>query len=236
MHELQEAIRSYEKEHSKLPEKLDASVEVKHPLPPEGQRTGKRTIGAISLQDASEDIFSEDPPSSSSIDEDRVRNWEPGWYLWSTKSRWAVQEHIDMMSRDLTKQAEWIKYKEDVNETWRQIQDGRQVGGDYTQLPRRSPWFPDLTESTFLVPIPPPHVVIGTAIDKYLEPTRKLLDIMDESVKSGHQQELAKRMWEKALTPEPWILVRNVCSRMWKVLNDGPPDDDGEERNKGGKV
>jgi len=234
MYELQDAIRSYEKEHGKLPEKLDASVEVKHPLPPEGQRTRKRSGGAMSLQDASDDISSEDLSSAPSRDEDLVRCWEPGWYLWSTKSRWAVQEHIDMMSRDLTKQAEWIKYKEDVNETWKRVQSGYNVGGDYTQLPRRSPWFPDLTESTFLVPIPPPHVVIGSAIHNYLEPTRKLLGVVGESVQSGHQKELAKRMWEKALTPEPWILVRNVCSQMWKVFNDGPPDDEGEE--KGGKV
>jgi len=236
MHELQEAIRRYEKEHGKLPDKLDASVQVKYPLPPEGQRARKRAVGPISLQDASNGILSEGISSSPSNDEDRVRHWEPGWYLWSTKSRWAVQEHIDMMSRNLTEQAEWVKYKEDVNETWNRVQDGRQAGEDYVPLPRHSPWFPDLVESTLLVPIPPPHVVIGTAIHKYLEPTRKLLSIVDESVQNGHQQELVTRMWEKALTPEPWILVRNVCSRMWKVLNDGPPDDDGEERNKGGKV
>jgi hypothetical protein len=78
--------------------------------------------------------------------------------------------------------------------------------------------------------------VIGTAINKYLDPTWKLLGIVHESVESGHQQELAKRMLEKARTPEPWILVRNVCSKMWKIWNEGPPDDDGEETNKGGKV
>jgi len=233
MREMKEAIRNYEREHGNFPEKLDASVEVKYLLPPEGQRT-KRESGAISLKNASEDILADDAPSSSSSskDEDKERNWEPGWYLWSTKSRWAVQEHIDMMKLDLKTQEDWRKYKDQVNKTSKIVNGGFELSDDHVS---RKEWYPDISESTLLVPIPPPHILIGTAIHNYLEPTRNLLNILHESINSGHQQDLAKRMLEKAQTPEPWILVRNVCSKMWKILNEGPPDD-GEETNKGGKV
>jgi hypothetical protein len=115
MHELQMAIRKHDREHGQIPFKLDPHVEVKHPLPPEGQRT-KQEPRSMSLQDVTDDIMVDGTSSSSSSrDEDQVRNWEPGWYLWSTKNRWAVQEHIDMMRRDLKSQEEWLKYKNEVN-------------------------------------------------------------------------------------------------------------------------
>jgi len=237
VHEMHEAMKAHDREHGKLPQKLDASVPVNYPLPPEGQRSSSNDEPtSMSLADA-EKHASTGFLSSSSRDDDQVRMWEPGYYLWSTKSRWGAQEHMELMMRDLNRQTQWMKKKADTNAKAKRMEEGlEQADDDQPVASKRSFHFPDLADSSFLVPIPPPHVVIGTAIHKYLEPTNKLLGIVRESIQAGHQQELVKRMWEKALTPEPWILVRNVCTKMWKVLNGGPPDDDGEERNKGGKV
>jgi len=158
MHELQDTIRAYEREHSKLPEKIDASVPVKYKLPVEGQLRPNRNSGPSSLQDVSNVDAGEDPPSpsrherssSSDNDEDKVRYWEPGWYLWSTTSRWAAQEQMDMMSRDLKWQSDWQRYKDNVNDDYRRRQ-GQDEGGvdderkEEVQGPRIRQSFPDLT-------------------------------------------------------------------------------------------
>jgi hypothetical protein len=68
MHELQDAIRAYEREHSKLPEKIDASVAVKYKLPVEGQPRRSRNAGPSSLQDVSNVDADEDSPSPHGTD------------------------------------------------------------------------------------------------------------------------------------------------------------------------
>jgi len=158
MHELQDAIRTYEREHSKLPEKIDASVPVKYKLPVEGQPKQSRNGGPSSLRDVSNVDADEDSPSpsrrgqasSSGSDEDKARYWEPGWYLWSTTSRWAAQEQMDMMSRDLKWQSDWQKYKDNVNDDYRRRQgkgeeEVEDEGKERVQGPRIRQSFPDLT-------------------------------------------------------------------------------------------
>ena len=168
MHELQDAIRAYEREHSKLPEKIDASVPVKYKLPVEGQPRQSRNVGPSSLQEVSDVDADEDSPSpsrhgstsSDDNDDGKVRYWEPGWYLWSTTSRWAAQEQMDVMSRDLKWQAEWQKYKDSVNEDYRRRQTKGEDevdddGKERVQGPRMRQSFPDLTYVSVLCGITP---------------------------------------------------------------------------------
>ena len=163
MHELHDAIRAYEKEHSKRPKKIDASVAVKYELPVEGQPRRSRNVGPSSLQDVSDVDANEESPSSarfgrsssSDSDEDKVQYWEPGWYLWSTTSRWAAQEQMDMMSRDLKWQSDWQKYKDNVNDDYRRRQgkgddEVDDEGKERIQGPRIRQSFPDLTCARFL--------------------------------------------------------------------------------------
>jgi len=247
MHELQDAIRTYEREHSKLPEKIDASVPVKYKLPVEGQPRQSRNVGPSSLQDVSDMDADEDSPSSSrhgstslgDNDEGKVRYWEPGWYLWSTTSRWAAQEQMDMMSRDLKWQAEWQKYKDTVNEDYRRRQTKGEnemddEGKERVQGPRMRQSFPDLTENTWLVAVPPPHLILGNAIKNYMAPTHKLMTLVQGTFDDGRQRELCTRMWEKAQTGEPWTVAQSAVRKVWKILSEGPPVDEGEERNKRG--
>jgi len=247
MHELQDAIRAYEREHSKLPEKIDASVAVKYELPVEGQPRRSRNTGPSSLQDVSDVDADEDSPSSSrpgrsslsDKDEDKVQYWEPGWYLWSTTSRWAAQEQMDMMSRDLKWQSDWQKYKVNVNDDYRRRQgkgEGEvdEEGRERVQVPRIRQSFPDLTENTWLVPVPPPHLMLGNAMKKYMAPTFKLMALVQGTFDDGRQGELCMRMWDKAQTREPWTVAHSAVRKVWKILSEGPPVDEGEERNKRG--
>ena len=157
MHEVQDAIRAYEREHSEFPEKIDASVAAKYQLPVEGQPRRSRNSGPSSLQEVSNVDADDDSPSpsrygsssSGSDDEDKARYWEPGWYLWSTTSRWAAQEQMDMMSRDLKWQSDWQKYKDNVNDDYRRRQakgedEIEDEGKERVQGPRIRQSFPDL--------------------------------------------------------------------------------------------
>lgn len=78
---------------------------------------------------------------------------------------------------------------------------------------------------SILLPIPPSLPPIGEQVATLLAPTRRLLALTNESVDSGAQVQLMQRMWEKAWTNEPFVLARNVCSRMWERFTKGPPDD-----------
>lgn len=158
VHELQDAIRAQEREPSKSPERIDPSVAVKYKLPIEGQPNRNRNAGPSSPQDIPNVDAGEDSPSSSRYgrsssddhDEDKVRYWEPGWYLWSTTSRWAVQEQMDMLSRDLKWQSDWQRYKDNVNDDYKRRQgrgedEVEDDGKERVQGPRIRQSFPDLT-------------------------------------------------------------------------------------------
>jgi len=248
VHELQDAIRAHEREPLKSSEKIDPSVAVKYKLPIEGQPSRNRNAGPSSLQDVSNVDADEDSPSSSrpgrsssdDHDEDKVRYWEPGWYLWSTTSRWAAQEQMDMLSRDLKWQSDWQKYKDNVNDDYKRRQgrgedEAEDEGKERVQGPRIRQSFPDLTENTWLVPVPPPHLLLGNAIRSYMAPTSKLMALVQGTFDDGRQGELCTRMWEKAQTREPWTVAHSAVRKVWKVLSEGPPvDEEGEERNKRG--
>lgn len=83
----------------------------KIPLPPEGQP------GPEAVQDA----LNEFNPSGRSPEE-RVRYWKEGWYLWMSSSRWAIQEKLDLMMRDLGWQASWVRTRERRKKEWLEAQ------------------------------------------------------------------------------------------------------------------
>ena len=90
------------------------------------------------------------------------------------------------------------------------------------------------SENTWLVPVPPPHLLLGSAIKNYMTPTLKLMALVRGTFDDGRQQELCTRMWEKAQTDEPWTVAQSAVRKVWKILSEGPPVDEGEERNKRG--
>lgn len=77
-----------------------------------------------------------------------------------------------------------------------------------------------------IVPLPPPFPPISDSMKKMLEPAFKVLTHTQESITSGRQLQLAERLWEKAQTPDPFILARNVLRKAWKTWTNSEDDDD----------
>ncbi|CCM04632.1 uncharacterized protein FIBRA_06816 [Fibroporia radiculosa] len=185
---------------------------------------------------------------SASPDQDNVRHWDEGYYLWLSRSRWATQEKLDLMMRDLGNQAEWQRVKQQLMEEWEQQERQRKTKGassmsdaaegaqaqmqghkqQAAQQPQvlltRRP-FPDLTDQSILLPIPPPFPPLQEQIRNLLAPSQRVLGLTHDSLQSGAQWRFMGLMWEKAMTDKPFVLARNVCSRMWDKWKKGPPED-----------
>ncbi|KAI0629073.1 hypothetical protein C8Q77DRAFT_1212880 [Trametes polyzona] len=199
---------------------------VHHPLPPEGQRYSgwlHALLGRTADSESDPAHRLSDAPGG-----DDLRYWKAGWYLWWSKSRWAAQERFDLMRRSLESQTEWQRLKERRNEEWahgahydenRYVEDANRVD-DLGNMPP----FPDVSHESILLPIPD-TIALGEQLSNVLAPTWKVLDVVRESVRSGAQAELARRMYDKALTDEPLKLLRICCSLIWENMGFGDDED-----------
>ncbi|KAH7926967.1 hypothetical protein BV22DRAFT_1061876 [Leucogyrophana mollusca] len=186
-----------------------------------------------------------------------IRFWEEGWYLWTSKSRWAAQERLDLMMWDLGQQDHWQRHKDQVEREWDEYwaehekqrlgEEEPQEGGAPTpaqighrqnhirldgtpypvgghMLPKQPshthPW-----QHSLMVRLPPPFSPFFQPIQNLLTPTFKVMTLLRRSYESGAQGELARRMWEKACSRDPFVLASTVCRKMWDKWKEGPPDD-----------
>ena len=61
-----------------------------------------------------------------------TKHWQEGWYLWWSSSRWAAQEKLDLMRRDLEGQSDWQRLKDKRNDEWaRGVQPGLEEQGQH---------------------------------------------------------------------------------------------------------
>lgn len=95
-----------------------------------------------------------------------------------------------------------------------------------------APPFPDVSSSTLLLPVPPPLPPIQTYMANLLAPAGKVLRLTQESVASGDQKRFASVIWEKARTDQPYLLARNVASRIWSVWTGGEEDEDPRRKER----
>ncbi|KAH7883178.1 hypothetical protein F5I97DRAFT_1815096, partial [Phlebopus sp. FC_14] len=192
------------------------------PLPPEGQPPKRGYFSGV-LEEPKE-----------------TRYWREGWYLWTSRSPWSACDKIDSMQKNLPTQAlrrqtrekeeeriynEWAKRPpgpkpsvDEVSQHLRTELDGSFSSQIGVNFPPIFHWY-----VSSLIALPPPLLA---RIEKLLNPTFKVMETVRESFESGAQQELAMRMWEKARSPDPFILARNVCRKVWEKWNEGPPDGD----------
>ncbi|KAL4245040.1 hypothetical protein ABKN59_002847 [Abortiporus biennis] len=118
----------------------------------------------------------------------------------------------------------------EATSTQEHTSDPRQTDhGDLHPLPQAP--FADSTSHSLLLPIPPELPPINEYIRKLLAPTRTLLDLTEDSVRTGAQRQFAYRVWEKAQTNEPFILARNVCRKIYQTWKN--VDDEDQEGQKG---
>ncbi|TBU23834.1 hypothetical protein BD311DRAFT_673080 [Dichomitus squalens] len=131
-----------------------------HPLPPEGQRySGWLAMlldGKFSIGDGEEDDGHHHDESDSALGpghshpQRETKHWREGWYIWWSSSRWAAQEKLDLMRRDLEGQTDWQKLKERRNDEWaRGVPPQEQTSGEQELHPFQDmsniPPFPDVS-------------------------------------------------------------------------------------------
>lgn len=76
---------------------------------------------------------------------------------------------------------------------------------------------------SILLPIPEFHP--GASLEKVLGPTRTLLAFLHQGMQEGVQQELMRRMYEKARSDEPLKLLRMCCGLIWSNMGFGDDDE-----------
>jgi hypothetical protein len=104
---------------------LDADGKANYPLPPEGQVENlPRYLGGKPAE--------ESEGRSRKPSEEDTKYWEEGWYVWTSKSRWAVHEKAELMMYDLQKQQQLAAAKEQRKEVWQEYQEYLQQAKDGT--------------------------------------------------------------------------------------------------------
>jgi hypothetical protein len=86
---------------------VSAQQDAKHPLPPEGQRVDEEPGKKL-----------ESDRYERKLREKDGKYYQPGWYVWYSKSRWAVQEKIELMTYDLAVHSNWYKHAAKLWDDW----------------------------------------------------------------------------------------------------------------------
>lgn len=89
------------------------------------------------------------------------------------------------------------------------------------------------SDSTLLIPLPPPTPAVLEKIDKLLKPSKDALELFKNDITSGTFIKFADRVWEKSFTEEPFVLAQRSLEKLseaWKKLSDG--DDDGDNKKR----
>ncbi|KAH7906809.1 hypothetical protein BJ138DRAFT_1071245 [Hygrophoropsis aurantiaca] len=160
-----------------------------------------------------------------------IRHWEEGWYLWTSWSVAAAQEKMELMKRDLARQDRWQrrrqKTEQEWDEYWKVHGNPPPAISPANVFPKRHmyihPWQASSLIKLNLLPSLDPYI---DSMRNLLTPTFNVMATVRQSYESGAHDELARRLWEKAWSPDPFILASTVCKRMWGLWRKGPPDDD----------
>jgi len=83
-----------------------------------------------------------------------------------------------------------------------------------------APPFPDSSSNSLLVHLPPSlSTPLNEQVENLFSPTKRLLSLAQESIKSGEQNQLAARLWEKAQSDAPLVLIKAAWDKVWKNIN-----------------
>ncbi|KAG5722865.1 hypothetical protein E4T56_gene6061 [Termitomyces sp. T112] len=209
---------------------LGPDGKARYPLPSEGQPANlPRWLGGkLPIEDEDEDAPWHKPPPEP------IKHWDEGWYLWTSSSRYAIHEKLNSMRRDLPGQQKADQQTEFRREVWQEYQAHLEKGD---QSADASKWwgpivplqpFPEFRSKSLLVPFPLESPLFWDRMSKVFAPTHKALDIFQEMIQSAEAREFAERIWHKAWTKDPFVLVSKTFSMWYKMLKDSDtsPDDD----------
>ncbi|KAH8087871.1 hypothetical protein BXZ70DRAFT_955478 [Cristinia sonorae] len=85
--------------------------------------------------------------------------------------------------------------------------------------------FPDSASQSLLVELPPPLPPLDKSVRAFLAPSFRLLETTRRTIHSGEQARFARQVWDKALTPEPYMLVQKLLRHTWKFWTEQTPED-----------
>ncbi|KAI0688982.1 hypothetical protein BC835DRAFT_1283921, partial [Cytidiella melzeri] len=215
-------------------------IEMKFPLPPEGQKGAhlvQSLLGAKHSGKGTGDDGGAEPDwkaLASATGLKDVQVWQPGWYLYMSKRLAPSVNELSSMQHSI-----WEDHKFRVNyEHYLKNHSHKSMKELADEFPGMMPGMAkDVArmveiEGTILVPLPPPMPSLNESLSQLLTPTSKMLKLTADSITSGRQAELAGRLWEKAQTKDPFILASNVLQKAWKTLRNVDDDDDGSGRNR----
>ncbi|KAA1470634.1 hypothetical protein DENSPDRAFT_879856 [Dentipellis sp. KUC8613] len=183
-------------------------------------------------------------PAAPEDDDDAPQYWQPGTYIWITRSAPETVDHIQLMQLSLEEQekyqAEIARRRRDANDKWRQEMRRREqmVMLWPPKLATMAPEmpFPEMiSPASILLPLAPWTYVdaMSARITKYLQPTHKLVRSLQLSFEQGHQQDLAKELWNRGLS-SPWnFAVRSGGALVKLVRGDGGGGKDGKDGKDG---
>ncbi|KAI0090874.1 hypothetical protein BDY19DRAFT_905111 [Irpex rosettiformis] len=206
-------------------------IDVKIPLPPEGQKGAhfmKSFFGLKPSQDGDKDGDSDWTAIANNPNLKDVETWRPGWYLYMSKRFVPAVTEIGSMEDTLWKTQRGRMAKTGYLKKYSKKSLKEVVEKEPDLLPNLEE---DITrslesEGSIIIPLPPPFPTVSESMKKMFEPTFKILTQTHESITSGRQMQLAERLWEKAQTRDPFILARNVVQKAWKTWQNVEDDDD----------
>ncbi|KAG6866383.1 hypothetical protein C0991_004666 [Blastosporella zonata] len=207
-----------------------------YPLPFEGQPANvPRWLGGKPPRE--EDTEDDELPQVKQPPQP-IKYWDEGWYLWTSQNRFAIHDKLESMRHDLGRQQQTVKQQEERREVWQEYQDHLQKEDQTPQVEGK--WWgpivpprplPEFRSQSMLVPLPPDLPPFWQSMTNLLAPTRKALNIFQESLESGEQRELAGRVWEKARTTEPFVLAGRVFDTWYQLLKDADPPSDDDKKS-----
>ncbi|KAL0581332.1 hypothetical protein V5O48_000708 [Marasmius crinis-equi] len=226
-------------------EEIGPDGKAKYPLPVEGQPANiPRFLGG--KRPVEEDEEDEDYIPRTKPARPETKYWDEGWYFWSSSTFHSAMHKLWGMSMDFeaTKRMEqrremdrmrWLEYQQflernaDARDSGllSQPPDGEDSKWYGLKAPTR-PVPPVDTDHTILLPLSLETLTVWERINKFLEPTRTILSLTRDSISSGEQKRFALNLWEKAISPEPWVLASRTCSRAYELWKKDGDDDDEE--------
>ncbi|KAH8828202.1 hypothetical protein DL96DRAFT_1602177 [Flagelloscypha sp. PMI_526] len=220
----------------------ELSDSAKYPLPPSGQVEHlPRAVGGrrgVPVPDPSEVDSSSSPAPPV-----ETRNWEEGWYLWTSTTIHGLAHQLNTMPQTLKQQQDRQQRLEKMQDIWTEWENYlRSNPGGPAPGPNGEPhifWgprppmrpFPLEPDASMILPFPPSTLPFASQISKFIEPSKRVLAITQNSIASGEQLEFAKRVWAKAWTDAPYTMVSRTFDKAKEIWKKKPTQDDDDEKN-----
>ncbi|KAJ7350440.1 hypothetical protein DFH08DRAFT_861464 [Mycena albidolilacea] len=203
----------------------------RYPLPPEGQPLHlPRYLGGKPI---------EDPEHGRRAPED-TKFWDEGWYFWKTTNFLGVYSSISQMQNNLERQVRQEESKQTKRKQWLEYQEFLKTGEAPTMEnkwmgPVVPPNFgPDAAPDSLLVPLPLETDPLLQPLYQLLAPAQHSVQLFRDNLAEGNYRKFALRVWDKALTGEPFTLASRACSfgyEQWKNKSKESDDDDKEKES-----